>query len=211
MSSSFLLNSPCVLTPRKPTAHVYGQRGTLVTTPRGDPVPPLPLPQEPVLSRTQQRPPSFRLTCPVRLYALLRGLRAGPAEGGLVRGWLFSPSVCKVVLHDDPSARGHRAPAVGCEWARQALKPPLASVQVAARCPWSLGSWLYSVTSSVTLKCSVTHGQDRAPARLPGEAAHQHPIPCRTFPALCVVRDANIQCACTHTHTHTYIHRDTNA
>ena len=46
-------------------------------------------------------------------------------------------------------------------------------------------------------------------ARLPGEAAHQDPIPSRTFPALCVVRDANIQCARTHTHTHTRTYTET--
>ena len=110
------------------------------------------------------------------------------------------------MLHDDPSARGHTPPAVGQELARPVLKPLLASARVAARCPWSLGSWLYSVTSSVTLACSVTHGQDRAPARLPGEAPHQDLIPSRTVPALGIVRDADINCAHTHAHTHIQIH-----
>lgn len=39
--------------------------------------------------------------------------------------------------------------------------------------PWSLGSQLYSVTSSVTLFCSMTHSRDRNLARIPGEASHQ--------------------------------------
>ena len=98
---------------------------------------------------------------------------------------------------------GHRAPAVGCEWARPVLKPPLASVPVAARYPWSLGSWLYSVTSSVTLICSVTRWpgcQERLPTRIPSPPGPS---------LLCVLSETQTYSAHAHTHTHTRTYTET--
>ena len=82
---------------------------------------------------------------------------------------------------------------------RQKPWPPLASVPVAARYPWSLGSWLYSVTSSVTLICSVTRGQAARRGCPPGS----HPLQDLPCFVCCQRRKHTVR---THTHTHTHVH-----
>lgn len=173
-----------------------GQSGALPS-----PSPPGP-PSQGHISHT----PSFELhdQCTSTLSSMdpgLARLRTVPSVGDCSPVWSV-----KWRFMMTPVPRDSELQLLGESWLGQCWSPPLAPGRVASRHPWSLGSWLYSVTSSVTLVCSVTHGKDRDPARMPREAPHQDLIPCRDLSCFVYCQGLKHK-AQTHTHINTCTHK----
>lgn len=142
--------------------------------------------------------PFFWPTWPAHFHTLLHGLRAGQTKGGPICWWLVSPVVPEVAFLDVTPAPGDSALQLFDEGGLWLCWSPLLAPAWRLGSPWSLGYWLYSVTSSVTLVCSVTHGM------MPGEASCEDLI----SPA-CVCQEHKYNTD-TQTHINIYTHRDTN-